>query len=60
MTPPTTKEHKLFLRMERIAGEMKKLRAIEDKRRAKAGPQQDKDRDYSARWLGKPLNWRKP
>lgn len=52
MTP-----HEMHLRVEKAAAELRKLRESSDKRYRDAGPQQPRDHDYSALWLGKPLNW---
>lgn len=51
MTPP-----ELHLRLNQAAAELKALRAAENQRRIKAGPQMPRDHDRSARWLGGNLN----
>lgn len=52
MTP-----HDLHLRLDKAQAALRLIREASDKRYRDAGPQQPRDGDYSARWLGKPLNW---
>lgn len=53
----TMTKREIQLRIADAADNLRKLREAVEKRQREAGPQRPEDHDYSAKWLGKPLNW---